>query len=81
VDQLFRERAFWLFLTAHRLGDLRRLMRQYGRPIGQVFPTGDYYHAGARPGTLGQYGQQVSLVVPVQETNNPNYTNCDPNTP
>ena len=26
VDLLFRERAFWLFLTGHRFGDLRRLM-------------------------------------------------------
>jgi hypothetical protein len=24
-DQLFTERAFWLFGTAHRMGDLRRL--------------------------------------------------------
>jgi len=78
IDQLFRERAFWLFLTSHRLGDLRRLMRQYHRPLEQVFPTGDYFHQGSSPGT---YGPQVSLVVPVQETNNPNYTNCDPNTP
>jgi hypothetical protein len=28
VDQLFRERAFWLFATGHRHGDLRRLVRQ-----------------------------------------------------
>jgi len=26
-DLLFRERAFWLFATGHRLGDLRRLAR------------------------------------------------------
>jgi hypothetical protein len=31
VDQLFRERAFWMFATGHRQGDLRRLVRQYGR--------------------------------------------------
>ena len=24
---LFHERAFWLYLTGHRLGDMRRLMR------------------------------------------------------
>ena len=40
VDLLFRERAFWLWLTGHRLGDLRRLVRQYGRPANSVFPTG-----------------------------------------
>ena len=30
IDQLFSERAFWLFATGHRLGDMRRLIRQYG---------------------------------------------------
>jgi starch-binding outer membrane protein, SusD/RagB family len=29
IDLLFRERAFWLFGTAHRLGDFRRLMDRY----------------------------------------------------
>jgi len=31
VDLLFRERALTLFLTSHRVGDLRRLTYQYGR--------------------------------------------------
>lgn len=35
-DQLFKERAYWLFLTSHRLGDLRRLVRQYGRGVSSV---------------------------------------------
>ena len=39
VNLLFRERAFWFWLTAHRLGDLRRLVRQYGRGAETVFPT------------------------------------------
>lgn len=42
VDLLFRERAFWLFLTGHRLGDLRRLVRLYGRVPESVFPSGAY---------------------------------------
>ena len=33
VSQLFRERAFWLYGTGHRLGDLRRLVRQYERAV------------------------------------------------
>jgi hypothetical protein len=40
VDLLFRERAFWLYLTGYRQGDLRRLIRQYGRTPDQVYPTG-----------------------------------------
>jgi starch-binding outer membrane protein, SusD/RagB family len=40
VDLLYRERAFWLFATGHRLGDLRRLMTVYGRAAETLFPTG-----------------------------------------
>lgn len=64
VDQLFRERAFWLFSTAHRLGDLRRLVRQYGRGAESVFPSGPYLKGGS-------YGDDVSLPIPVEEDNNP----------
>lgn len=66
VDQLFKERAYWLFLTSHRLGDLRRLIRQFGRGSEDVFPTGAYFHGGT-------YGTDVNAPVPQQEQNNPNY--------
>ncbi|MEP7383592.1 MAG: hypothetical protein ABI910_18045 [Gemmatimonadota bacterium] len=46
VDLLFRERAFWLYLTGHRFGDMRRLMRQYGRAYNTVFPVGPYKFGG-----------------------------------
>jgi hypothetical protein len=64
-DQLFRERAFWLFGTGHRTGDLRRLIRQYGRTEDAVFPTGAW-HKG------GEYGDDVNVPVPQAELNNPN---------
>jgi hypothetical protein len=70
TDLLFRERAFWLFATGHRLGDLRRLIRQYGRDPEAVFPTGDYFKAGLT------YGAQVNLPLPRRETNNPNVEGC-----
>ena len=38
-DLLFSERAFWLFATGHRLGDMRRLIRQYDRTAEQAFPN------------------------------------------
>ena len=66
-DQLFKERAYWLYLTSHRLGDLRRLIRQYGLGSEQVFPTGVYVHNG------GNYGTDVNTPVPQAEQNNPNY--------
>lgn len=55
VDLLFRERAFWLFATGTRLGDLRRLMRVYGRSSESVFPTGAYRLGGS-------YGPATSLL-------------------
>ena len=54
VDQLFKERAYWLFLTSHRLGDMRRLIRQYGRSADSVFPVGPYFKGGT-------YGTDVEL--------------------
>jgi hypothetical protein len=66
VDQLFHERAYWLYLTSHRLGDMRRLIRQYGRSVNSVFPNGAYFKGGT-------YGTDVNLPVPQQEQNNPNY--------
>lgn len=69
VDLVMRERAFWLYLTGHRLGDLRRLMRQYGRTEDATFPTGLHFK-----GT--NYGDDVNLPVPFDEQNNPNFTAC-----
>jgi len=68
-DQLFKERAYWLWLTAHRLGDLRRLIRQYNRTEDQVFPTGTFTKGGA-------YGDDVNFPVPFSETNNPKFEQC-----
>ena len=67
LDQLMKERAYWLFLTSHRLGDLRRLVRQYGRPVNSVFPNGPYFKGGT-------YGNNVNAPVPFSEQNNPSYT-------
>lgn len=70
VDLLFRERAFWLFATGHRLGDLRRLVRQYGRAADAVFPSGLYFKGGLT------YGPGVNLPLPATETNNPKVSGC-----
>ncbi len=61
----FREKAFWTFGRGQRLGDLRRLMRQYNRPQDQVFPTGAFFKGGS-------YGTDVNLPIPQAELNNPN---------
>ena len=64
IDLFFREKAFWEFGRGFRLGDLRRLVRQYNRPADQVFPVGEHYRGG-------NYGPDVNLPVPQQEQNNP----------
>lgn len=69
VDLLFAERAFWLYATGHRLGDMRRLVRWYGRTADQVFPTGTYIKGG-------DYGSDVNLPIPQEEQNNPNSVGC-----
>ena len=65
----FREKAFWTFSRGQRLGDLRRLIRQYGRTEDNTFPSGRHYKGG-------NYGDDVNLPVPQAEQNNPNFTNC-----
>ncbi|HMA41332.1 MAG TPA: hypothetical protein VKP10_14755, partial [Gemmatimonadales bacterium] len=68
---LFNERGRWLWLTAHRLSDLRRLVRQYGRAANSVFPTGAYFKV-----QVPTYGNDVNFPVPIDELNNPNFTQC-----
>jgi hypothetical protein len=76
-DLMFRERAFWLYLTGHRLGDLRRMVRQYGRTADAVFPGGGgkpYIIDGNNKG--GTFGNEVNLPIPFDEKNNPNFQAC-----
>src|ERR1051325_1941714 len=69
VDFLFREKAYWTFSRGERLGDMRRLIRQYGRAANTVFPEGVHYRGGT-------YGADVNLPVPQEEQNNPNFHGC-----
>src|SRR5688500_14419089 len=73
LDLLFRERALALFLTGHRIGDLRRLTYQYGRAPESVWPTGPYQDDNPdKQGT--NYGTDVNLPIPQEESNNPAFT-------
>jgi hypothetical protein len=60
IEVQYRERAFWLWLTGTRLGDLRRLSVLYTH---NDFPANE-------PGT------DVRFSIPVSETNNPHFTAC-----
>jgi hypothetical protein len=73
-DLMFRERAFWLFMTGHRLADMRRLVRPtteggYGRDENTVYPNGAYVKGGV-------FGSDKSLIIPQAETNNPEFSAC-----
>jgi hypothetical protein len=69
VSLTFREKAFWTFARGQRLGDARRLVRQYGRASTDVFPEGVHFKAGT-------FGSDVNLPVVTDEENNPNFTGC-----
>jgi hypothetical protein len=69
VDLFFREKAFWTFSRGQRLGDLRRLVRLYGRAANTVFPTGNFFKGGT-------YGSAVNFPVSVDEDGNALPTVC-----
>jgi hypothetical protein len=69
MNLLFRERAFWMYGTGHRLGDMRRLLRQYGRTVDQVYPIGAWFKGG-------NFGDAIQMPVPFDEQNNPNFVTC-----
>jgi len=69
VQLFFREKAFWTFGRGQRLGDLRRMVRQYSLSSGSVFPTGTFFKGG-------NYGNDVNLPVPDAERANPLFAGC-----
>jgi len=70
VDMLMKERAMWMYLTIHRLGDLRRLVRQYGRAVNSTFPSGPYFKGGT-------YSTAVSLMPTLTESQtHPHWQAC-----
>jgi len=70
ISMFFREKAFWTFSRGQRLGDMRRMIRNYGRTEANTFPTGSHYKGVV-------YGTDVNLPVPKDESgNNPNSLGC-----
>jgi len=71
---LFQERAINLFLTSHRLGDMRRLIWQYGRSADTVFPVGPYEPTNSSKAGAN-FANDVNLPIPQEESNNPLFLN------
>ncbi|MEJ2184692.1 MAG: hypothetical protein P8Z36_02015 [Gemmatimonadota bacterium] len=70
VSLLFSERAHWLWLTSHRLGDMRRMIRQYGQQYG--FNEGNVFPVGISPNGA-PFGHDMNLPIPFAEQNNPKF--------
>ena len=69
VDLVFRERAFWMYATGHRFGDMRRLVKRYGRAQASVYPIGLYKGGNS-------YGTDVAFTMGLAEQANPNVHTC-----
>lgn len=68
----FYERAAWTFVTGKRIGDMRRLIRNYKLNANDVFPVGIYSPQG------GVYGELTSAPVPAAESiYNIKYKGCN----
>jgi starch-binding outer membrane protein, SusD/RagB family len=63
-DLHFKERAYWLFATGQRLGDLRRMMWDYGRQQNEIFPVGTHHRGGS-------FGTDTNFPIAFDEQNNP----------
>jgi hypothetical protein len=76
LDEIMGERAFWLYATGHRQGDLRRLLKVYHRNAANVYPSGPYNNPIVyQPVAL--YGDDVVMLPPQSEQDyNPMYTGC-----
>jgi hypothetical protein len=76
VNVLFRERAYWLYLTGHRQGDLRRLIRQYGGSVASTYPFGEYHFPNDQDRII--YSPEVTMSASLDEARfNPLYRGCE----
>jgi hypothetical protein len=74
LTQLMSERAYWMYATGHRQGDLRRMMHLYD--VDDVYPTGTYASA-AYGGKSTIYGSDVvALPGRSEQQFNPKYKGC-----
>jgi hypothetical protein len=76
MQQLLSERAYWLYVTGHRLGDWRRVLRLPYSAAPFSFVQADVFPAVGSPGD-----HILSLPTPQQTNPNPNYVACDPSQP
>lgn len=77
IALLFKERAYWLYLEGHRMGDLRRMSRQYNIPPLSLWPIGVSEADPSVP-----YGSEFVFAPDADEEQlNPEYTGCNHRNP
>jgi len=80
MQQLLTERAYWMWVTGHRLGDWRRVLRPPYNQAPFSFVAGDVYPFGT-----SEFGPVISTSLefptPLYTNANPNYKACDPTIP
>jgi hypothetical protein len=76
MRQLLTERAEWMYLTGHRLGDWRRMLRSPYKDPPFSFVQDDVFGIVPAPGN-----NILSLPTPQQTNPNPNYVACNPSIP
>lgn len=82
LRQVMSERAHWLYLTGHREGDMRRMLRApydaapYNLSANLVYPSGTYVNLGYT-GLVTEYGSDV-VAIPkrAEQLYNPLYQGC-----
>jgi starch-binding outer membrane protein, SusD/RagB family len=75
IQQLLSERAYWFYVTGHRLGDWRRVLRPPYSGSPWMFVINDVYAGGTAVST------ELELPTPQLTDPNPNYVPCDPTQP
>lgn len=71
LSLLFEERAYWLYLRGTRNGDLRRMIRNYGFDVNEIYPVG-ISEVGE-----GTYGDYSNMSIPDSEKlANDNFNGC-----
>jgi hypothetical protein len=82
LREIMMERAYWMYATGHRQGDLRRLLRApydaqpYALTRNDVYPNGQYANAEYRGFTTSYGTDVVAIPARTEQLYNRNYKGC-----
>jgi len=82
LRQVMSERAYWMYATGHRQGDLRRMLRPpysgapYNLTQSQVYPSGLYSNPRYTGATAAYGNDVVALPAPSEKKQNLKYAGC-----